>query len=314
MTGATGYPTLAWFGEALMDRRQFLGAAAVASAALALGRAGRARAAADRPDLVAVKNGGAAAMFDRGIQELGGMKAFVKPGQRVLVKPNIGWDVPPERAANTNPELVGRIVEQALAAGAKEVWVFDNTCDDARRSYKNSGIEAAARGAGAKVAPAYVEGSYQRVKVPGKVLKEAKVHELLLQADVFINVPVLKDHPGTVFTAGMKNLMGVVWDRRSWHAQDLLQCIADMAGFRKPDLVVVDAYRVMKRWGPRGGTEKDIVKMKSQLLGTDQVAVDTAAARLFGADPADVFHLAMAEKAGLGRMDLDALDIRRITL
>ena len=164
-----------------MDRRRFLGTAALAGASLALGKAGRALAAPGKPDLVAVKNGEPAAMFDRGIQELGGMKAFVKPGQKVLVKPNIGWDVPPERAGNTHPALVARIVEQALAAGAKEVYVFDHSCDDGRRCYKTSGIEAAAQAAGAKVAPGYMEGSYQRVDLPnGEELIYAKVHELLL--------------------------------------------------------------------------------------------------------------------------------------
>jgi len=298
-----------------MDRRQFLGATALAGASLALGKPGRALAAPGTPDLVAVKNGEPAAMFDRGIQELGGMKAFVKKGQRVLVKPNIGWDVPPERAGNTHPALVARIVEQALAAGAKEVYVFDHSCDDGRRCYKTSGIEAAAQAAGAKVAPGYMEGAYQSVDLPkGEVLFRAKVHELLLQADVFINVPILKHHSSSQLTIGMKNLMGVVWDRGYWHSHSLMQCIADMAGFRKPDLTVVDAYRVMKTNGPRGVGQADVVEMKTQLLATDVVAADAAAAKLFGVEPKDIYHIAMAAQAGVGRMDLAGLDIRRITL
>ena len=298
-----------------MDRRQFLGATALAGASLALGKPGRALAAPGTPDLVAVKNGEPAAMFDRGIQELGGMKAFVKPGQKVLVKPNIGWDVPPERAGNTHPALVARIVEQALAAGAKEVYVFDHSCDDGRRCYKTSGIEAAAQAAGAKVAPGYMEGAYQSVDLPkGEVLFRAKVHELLLQADVFINVPILKHHSSSQLTIGMKNLMGVVWDRGYWHSHSLMQCIADMAGFRKPDLTVVDAYRVMKTNGPRGVGQADVVEMKTQLLATDVVAADAAAAKLFGVEPKDIYHIAMAAQAGVGRMDLAGLDIRRITL
>jgi uncharacterized protein (DUF362 family) len=297
-----------------MKRREFIGAAAAAGACLALGKPGRALAAGGAPDLVAVKGGEPAALFDRAIEELGGMKAFVKKGQKVLVKPNIGWEVPPERAANTNPALVARIVEQCRAAGAKEVYVFDNSCDDGPRSYRTSGIEAAARAAGAKVAPANSERAYERVKVPGKVLTQAKVHELLLEADVFINVPVLKSHGSTGLTIGMKNLMGVVWDRGYWHRNDLVQCIADFAAYRKPDLVVVDAWRVMKRGGPRGGTEGDLVDLKAQLLSTDLVAVDAAATRLFGASLQDVGYIERAAQAGLGRLDLDALDIRRITI
>ncbi len=290
-----------------MDRRQFIGTAAAAGAYLALGAPGT-------PDLVAVKGGDAAALFDRGIQELGGMKAFVKKGQKVLVKPNIGWDRPPEMAANTHPALVGRIVEQALAAGAKEVYVFDHACETGARCYKTSGIEAAARAAGAKVAPGDDEGAYQKVKVPGKSLTEANVHELVLQADVFINVPVLKHHSSSDLTIGMKNLMGVVWDRSYWHRNDLMQCIADMVGYRKPDLTVVDAYRVMKRYGPRGLDEMDAVEMKTQILSADPVAADAAAARLFGAGAKDASYIPKAAAAGAGRMELDKLDIRRITL
>ncbi len=298
-----------------MDRRRFLGTAAFAGAALALGKGGRALGAAGRPDLVAVKNGEPAAMFDRGIQELGGMQAFVKKGQTVLVKPNIGWDVPPERAGNTNPALVARIVEQARAAGAKEVLVFDHSCDDDRRCYKTSGIEAAAQAAGAKVAPAYMEGAYQWVDVlKGETLVRAKVHELLLQADVFINVPILKHHSSSQLTIGMKNLMGVVWDRGFWHGRGLTQCIVDMAGYRKPDLTVVDAYRVMKTNGPRGRSQADVVETRTQLLAVDVVAADAAAAKLWGAEPKEIEHIARAAQAGLGRIDLAALDIRRITL
>jgi uncharacterized protein (DUF362 family) len=297
-----------------MDRREFLGAAAAAGACLALGEPGRALGAAGAPDLVAVKGGEPGALFDRAIQELGGMKAFVKKGQRVLVKPNIGWNVPPERAANTNPALVARIVEQCLAAGAREVLVFDNSCDDGPSSYRTSGIEAAARAAGAKVAPANAEGYFHPVKVPGRSLTEAKVHELLLEADVFVNVPVLKHHSSTQLTIGMKNLMGVVWDRRYWHGNDLQQCIADFAAFRKPDLTVVDAYRVMKRYGPRSGGVGDLVEPKAQILSTDPVAADAAASRLFGTEPGEVGYIGLAAKAGVGRADLAGLDVRRITL
>ncbi len=131
---------------------------------------------------------------------------------------------------------------------------------------------------------------------------------------MFINVPVLKHHSSSGLTIGMKNLMGVVWDRDFWHGHSLMQCIADMATYRKPDLTVVDAYRVMKRNGPRGVSEADVVTMKTQLLSTDLVAADAAAAKLFGTEPKDVPFIVKAAQLGLGNMDLAALDIRRITL
>jgi uncharacterized protein (DUF362 family) len=297
-----------------MNRRQFLGAAAVAGTYAAVGGTCRALAADRIPDLVAVKGGEPSAMFDRAIEAQGGMKAFVKKGQKVLVKPNIGWDVEPALAGNTNPQLVARIVEQCRAAGAREVYVFDNSCEFWEHTYRTSGIAAAARGAGAKVAPGQAEGYYHEVEVPGTVLKSAKVHELLLEADVFINVPILKHHAATQLTIGMKNHMGVVWDRSVWHRNDLDQCIVDFAGYRRPDLTVVDAYNVLRRNGPRGYSAADVVQMKALLLSTDPVAIDAAAVKLFGQRPQDITHVQLAARAGRGRIDLDALDIRKISL
>ncbi len=134
------------------------------------------------PDLVAVKNGDPETLFDRGIEALGGMRRFVKKGQTVVVKPNIGWNAPPERAANTNPRLVRRIVEHCRQAGAKEVYVFDNTCDNWRDSYRTSGIEQAVKDAGGKLAPGNSEGYFQKVAVAkGRRLREVKEHDFAVR-------------------------------------------------------------------------------------------------------------------------------------
>lgn len=266
-------------------------------------------------DIVAIRGGEPDAMFDKAIASIGGMKQFVKPNQTVVVKPNIGWDTSPERAANTNPKLVGRIVEHCKMAGAKTVYVFDHSCNEGTRCYKNSGIEDAAKKAGATVVSGMSEGYYHTVEVKnGKSLKHAKVHELILESDVFINVPILKTHGGTRLTLGMKNLMGVVWDRGYWHKNDLHQCIADFAAFKKPALNIVDAYRVMKRNGPRGVSVADVVDMKYQIIGTDIVAADTAATKVFGLEPSQVRHIALAEALGVGTSDLESLKINRITV
>ena len=215
-------------------------------------------------DLVAVKGGEPGIMFDKAILSMGGMKKYVKQNQTVVIKPNIGWDATPERGANTNPELIARIVEHCLSAGAKTVYVFDHTTNEWTRTYASSGIEKAAKDAGAKIATGNSESHYQEITVSqGKVLKKVKVHELILESDVFINVPVLKNHGGTTLTMAMKNLMGIVWDRRFWHDNDLHQCIADLPTEIQPDLNIMDAYRVMMRNGPRGVSVSDIVLMKS---------------------------------------------------
>lgn len=307
-----------------MKRRDFIrnsvGIGIMSGAALSMGKFNEIIAAENSAfqlpyDLVAIKDGEAAAMFDKGIASLGGIKQFVKPNQTVLVKPNIGWDAPPERGANTNPELVARIIEQCKMAGAKTVYVFDNPVAEWTRSYKLSGIEDAVKKAGGMIVSGKSEGYYHNVTIPkGVKLKSAKVHELVLESDVFINVPVLKNHNGSTLTISMKNLMGVVWDRQYWHSNDLHQCIADFATFCKPDLNIVDAFRVMKRNGPRGVSVADVVTMKYQLMGTDMVAVDAAATKLFGMEPKQIRHLTLAETMGVGKSNIDAMKVNRITM
>ena len=266
-------------------------------------------------DLVAIKGGEPSAMFDKAIESFGGMKAFVKKGQTVVLKPNIGWDVSAERAGNTNPLLIKQIIKHCFNAGAKDVYVFDHTCDDWKRSYSDSGIESAVKDAGGKIVSGASEGYYHNIEVKsGLTLKNAKVHELILNSDVFINVPILKHHGSTGMTIGMKNLMGIVWDRRFWHQNGLHQCIADFASYRKPDLTIVDAYNVMKRNGPRGVSKEDLVTMKSLLISRDIVAIDAAAAKLFGTDPGKVEYIRKADEMKLGVMDLNKLSINRIIM
>ncbi|MDP4227184.1 MAG: DUF362 domain-containing protein [Bacteroidota bacterium] len=266
-------------------------------------------------DLVAVKGGEPEIMFDMAIAALGGMKNFVKKGQTVVVKPNIGWDAPPERGSNTNPKLVGRIVKRCYEAGAKEVYVFDNSCDEWTKSYRNSGIEEAVKAAGGKMVTGKSESMYKEVSIPrGKNLKSARVHELIVNCDVFINVPVLKHHGGSTVTAGMKNMMGVVWDRRFWHKNDLHQCIADFATYRRPNLTVLDAYRVIKKNGPKGVSVGDVSLMKSLLVSPDIVAIDAAGAKMFGVEPHEVKYIPLAHEAGVGNSNTDSLRIKRIKI
>ncbi|GAB1474951.1 DUF362 domain-containing protein [Bacteroidota bacterium] len=271
-------------------------------------------------DLVAVMGGEPAQMYKKGIEAMGGISKFVKKGQKVVVKPNIGWDKKPELAANTNPELIGAIVKDCLAAGAAEVVVFDHTCDEWQSCYKNSGIEDAVKAAGGKLAFAHDEKYYKTVSLPkGTRLKETKIHEAIINCDVWINVPVLKNHGGAKMTIAMKNYMGIVWDRRFWHSNDLQQCIADCATYDKmPVLNIVDAYRIMTQNGPKGKSIEDVQNPKALFISADIVAADTAAVRFFNQfremKLEDVGHIGIAEKLNLGTTDIDKLKVERIKI
>ncbi len=301
-----------------MKRREFLKttvAAGIAGAAFGplLKASNKIRANATRPDLVAVLGGKPVEMFEAGIKELGGMASFVKSGQTVVVKPNMAWARTPEYAATTTPELVAAVVTACYRAGARVVYVFDHTCNAWKQCYELSRIAAAAEKANAKVMPANSRTDYRKVSVPkGKTLTEAECHRLVLESDVLINVPILKNHGGAIITSAMKNLLGTVWDRRYFHRNGLQQCIADWVSFRKPDLNIIDAYHVMMKNGPRGRSLDDLAVKQMQLLSTDIVAADVAAAKIMGFSPSRVPHLKMGEELGLGVMDLDKLNIKRV--
>ena len=314
-----------------MDRRKFLKAIALSGAAVAIKQTdamtmmsqhfnAAPQASSAAYDLVAVMGGEPEVMFRKAIAELGGMGNFVKKGYKVVVKPNIGWDKEPHLAGNTNPTLVAEIIRQCFSAGAKEVAIFDHTCDDWRKCYASSGIEEAAKKAGAKVLPAHEESYYRTVNLPnGKSLKSTKVHQAILDADVWINVPVLKNHGGAKMSISMKNHMGIVWDRGYFHSHDLQQCIADVCTLEKAAVLhVVDAYRLMKTNGPRGKSEADVVLSKGLFISQDIVAVDTAATSFFNQVQSmpleSVGHLAKAQALKLGTMKIDSLRVKKIKI
>ena len=310
-----------------MKRREFLKTSMVAGAALSLNFEGLQAALSNRtltveeaPDLVAVMGGEPEAMLDKALETLGGIGNYVKKGQKVVIKPNIGWDRTPELAGNTNPDLIKALVKKCLGAGAEKVTVFDHTCDNWQKCYASSGIADAVKEAGGVIVPANDEQYYKEVSIPGGVtLKKAKIHEALLEADVWFNVPILKNHGGAKLSCAMKNMMGIVWDRRYFHQQDLQQCIADICTWqKKPALHIVDAYRMMFQNGPQGRSAADVATLKSLIVSPNIIAADTASLALFNQvkklDMAAVTHITKGEALHLGSTDLKKINIKRIKL
>lgn len=310
-----------------MKRRDFLRTSVIAGAALSLNFDGLQAALSSHtitveqaPDLVAVMGGEPDVMLDKALEALGGIGKYVKKGQKVVIKPNIGWDRAPELAGNTNPKLVKALVKKCFEAGAEKVTVFDHTCDNWQKCYETSGVAAAAKEAGAIVMPGNDEKYFKEIAIPkGINLKNAKIHEALVEADVWFNVPVLKNHGGAKMTCAMKNYMGIVWDRRFFHQNDLQQCIADICTWeKKPVLNIVDAYRIMHQNGPQGKSAADVATLKSLIVSPNIVAIDTAALRLFNQvkklNMEAVGHIGKGQALQLGTTDLDKVTIKRIKI
>jgi uncharacterized protein (DUF362 family) len=273
------------------------------------------------PDLVAVMGGEPEAMLDKALEALGGIGHFVKKGQKIVIKPNIGWDRTPERAGNTNPELIGALTKKCLEAGASKVTVFDHTCDDWKKCYASSGIESAVKAAGGVVVPGNDAKYYSKeVSLPkGINLKSIKIHDALIEADAWINVPILKNHGGAKLSCAMKNLMGIVWDRRFFHSNDLQQCIADVCTWNKrPVLNIVDSYRLLFQNGPQGKSEADVATVKTLIASKDIVAIDTAALQFFNQvktlELEAVKHIELGQSHQLGSTDLNKITIKRIKI
>ena len=306
-----------------ISRRRFLKAAVAAIATVPfLGLIGRpaaaqgaafngrtAKALKGLHDLVSVKGEDPYAMTVKAVEAMGGMGRFVKQGDVVVVKPNIGWDRSPAQAGNTNPEVVAALVDLSYKAGAKRVNVFDITCNDPRRCYESSGIMAAAEAKGAKV---YFVEDWNMVKARfgrSSMMEGWPIFKDAIDCDVFINVPVLKHHGLTGLTLSMKNLMGVCGGERGKMHRDIGPKLVDLTRFIAPDLTVIDAYRVLTRNGPTGGNLADVDTMKRVLVATDPVLADTYAARMVNVEPSTLPYIRSAVTMGFGSTDIKSADI-----
>jgi uncharacterized protein (DUF362 family) len=135
-----------------------------------------------------------------------------------------------------------------------------------------------------------------------KILKTVEIATDVLDTDLLINMPVVKNHGGCTITGAMKNWMGSVKDRRAWHRDGVDRCIADFNMHLTAKLIIADATRVMTTEGPRG--PGNVIFPKQIIFGVDPVAVDAYAATLFKLNPFDVPHIKLAHDAGIGIGDL----------
>jgi uncharacterized protein (DUF362 family) len=254
------------------------------------------------PELAVVRGTQVDAMVREALDRLGGIDRFVSKGERVLLKPNVGWDRQPEQAANTNPEIVGAVARLCKDAGAGDVWVSDVSLNDPERCFARSGIRAAAEGAGADVL--LPDGNdFWKTDMQGELLHEWPVSRFFHLADRVINLPVVKHHSLCGCTLAMKNWYGILGGRRNQLHQRIHTSIVDLAAALRPTLTIMDATRVLKHNGPTGGSLDDVSVENTLIAGLDEVAIDAYSLQFLDLTPDAVPFLATGEQRGLGQVN-----------
>ncbi|MBN2099024.1 MAG: DUF362 domain-containing protein [Dehalococcoidia bacterium] len=257
-------------------------------------------------------------LVQRSISALGGIERFVRPGNDVIIKPNIcGSGRTPEYATTTNPEVMAALVALCLGAGARRVRVMDlpfASISGSDYAYDSSGIAEAVGKAGGEM-EVMTKMKFQKTSIPsGQSITSCRVYQDILETDVLIDVPIAKHHGNTILTLGMKNLLGIVDDAPSYHTADLSERVVDLNTVVRPHLVVVDAIRILMNSGPTGGNLSDVKLMNTIIASHDIVAADSYGATLFGMTGNDLPIVRGGARRGLGTTDLSSIKIEEIAV
>jgi uncharacterized protein (DUF362 family) len=242
------------------------------------------------------------------LNALGGIERFVRPGDHVLLKVNAAFALPPMLCATTHPDMVTQVTRMCLQAGAARVWVTDNPINDPVSCFALTGIDAAARAAGARlILP--TRDRFSAYSVPGARLIQRwpALIAPLLQVDKVIGMAPVKDHHRSGASMTLKNWYGLLGGRRNIFHQQIHTIIAELAMMVKPTLVILDGTMSMMHNGPTGGSLDDLKATYTVVAGTDPVAVDAFGCSLLNLTPEDLPHLRMAQEAGAGTVDFESL-------
>lgn len=296
-----------------LTRRQFLKTTA-AGVALGLSVSPSFLEAKDEYDLVVV-SGDPGPATRKALEALGGISRFVKKGQSVILKPNMSFANTPDRGSTTHPVVVATVAQACMEAGAQQVVILDHTLQRAELCLERTGIRDACKQInGVHVMTLQDKKFFREIKVPqGKVLERVEVMKDILEGQVLINLPVAKSHSATGVSLGLKGLMGLIWDRESFHSQyNINQAVADLATVIKPHLTILDATRALASGGPGG--PGDVKKPNLIIAGIDPVAVDSYGVGIvpwYGQNfkGRQVEHILLAHQRGLGKIDTDQLKI-----
>jgi uncharacterized protein (DUF362 family) len=267
----------------------------------------------ERPKMAIIRGTDRKLMMARGIKALGGMEAFIRKGDRVLIKVNAAFATPASLGATTHPEVLAAVAELCFGSGAAQVLVTDNPINNPDSCFEISGLAAAARATGARVVLPRAS-LFAPLSLPGGRL----IQNWPVMAGVFAGVtrvmvvsPV-KDHHRAGASMTLKNFYGVLGGRRNVFHQDINGIITELALLLKPTLCVLDGTVSMMTNGPTGGSLSDLKDTGTMVISTDPVAADAVGVELLGRTLADVPYLQMAQASGAGQADYHRLNPVRL--
>ncbi|UCE07538.1 MAG: DUF362 domain-containing protein [bacterium] len=301
-----------------ISRRKFIktiGAGVVASLSLPSFRS-LAKANSEQIDL-AVVQGNPIHAVAKALDLIGGIKKFIHPNDMILIKPNISFPNPKNWGSTTNPEVVKAVAQLVIEAGASRAIVADNTMREGMICFERTGLIDELKVLDqVKVIPLQQESYFAEVEVPnGNAIKSVKIAKLIQRCNVLINLPCAKSHAATDVSFGLKNLMGLIWDREYFHqGTDLHTAIAELSTVVRPQLTILDATRALVTGGPTGPGK--IQELNTIIASTDPLAVDAYAASLTNwnnrsTNAQSIKHLSHAAKIGVGEIDLDKIKIKK---
>lgn len=247
---------------------------------------------------------------NKALSALGGMETFVQKGDHVLLKVNAAFATPAVLSATTHPQLLEETARLCLQAGAASVRVTDNPINDPASCFALTGIESAAKAAGAEVY--FPKDSYfRKISVPGGTLIRnwPFLYEPFQGINKVIGISPVKDHHRSGASMSIKNWYGVLGGRRNVFHQDIHNIIKELSIMIKPTLVILDGTMTMMTNGPTGGSLSDLKQTDTMIVSTDQVAADAYGATLLGKTAADFPFILKAQEVGAGRADYQSIKL-----
>jgi len=261
------------------------------------------------PKMSIVTGGDRIQTVNRGLKAIGGIEAFIKRGDRVLLKVNAAFATPPILSATTNPQLLAEVARMCFKAGASSVVVTDNPINDPASCFSLTGIAQAATSVGARVLLPKEDFFKPTTVYGGTLIKEwPLLYGPFKDINKVIGIAPVKDHHRSGASMSMKNWYGLLGGRRNIFHQDIHNTIKELAMMVTPTLVILDGTTTMMTNGPTGGSLADLRRTNTMIVSTDQVAADAFGATLLGRTVAQLPYISKAESAGLGTADYASLN------